>query len=163
MRAIHYGFVLLVKGIFCSQFADGSPRNQNTGSEFIDLASYVLRSLKDMNESGMYKEGLTLHSILWIRQIHGRYHTNTIMEVEFASPYFHSGREIESFNVVVMENFIEESMNVEQNQFSSKTTVEDKSTKLRRGYAIDRFPKMKEDEIKARTQKIGRRVVEKIR
>mmetsp|Transcript_15550 Transcript_15550/g.32965 ORF Transcript_15550/g.32965 Transcript_15550/m.32965 type:complete len:179 (-) Transcript_15550:108-644(-) len=161
MRAIQPSLALLKAVVFCPRYANGSPRRLTIGSEPIDLASYVLHSLQDMNESGIYNEGLTLHSILWTKKIQGRYHAISMMEVVFASPYFHSGSETESFNVVVMENFAEESINEEQNKFSSKSKDDGKSTKRRRGYAIDRFPKMKEDEIeKMRILKIERQITE---
>lgn len=159
MKTIQSIFALLLAVIFGSRHANGSRRSRNTDTEPIDLALYVLHSVQDMNESGIYNEGLTLHSILWTEKIRGRFHDNTIMEVEFASPYFHSGSETESFNVVVMEYFAEESINKEQNQFSSKTNDDHKSSRRRRGFAIDRFPKLKEDEIKkTRISKIARQM-----
>lgn len=109
----------------------------------LEAATFVLDSLKDINDSGIYEESLHLIAVHNISILDGLYHTNTIMTVELESPHFEDATEL--FDVIVME-----SKQLEQGR---------EEDVRRRGYAIDRFPEMKDDEVEASLQrKIDRTV-----
>lgn len=111
----------------------------------LEAATFVLDSLKEINDSGIYEESLHLIAVHNISILDGLYHTNTIMTVELESPHFSSGNATELFVVIVME-----SKQLEQGR---------EEDVRRRGYAIDRFPEMKDDEVEASLQrKIDRTV-----
>jgi len=98
----------------------------------MEAASFVLNSLKEINDSAIYSESLHLHSIHDIAVDDGLYHTNTILSLELSSEHFASGKDTELFKVVVMD---------------SKKLQEGDEGDSRRGYAIERFPKMKDEAI----------------
>ena len=97
----------------------------------MEAASFVLNSLKEINDSAIYSESLHLHSIHDIAVDDGLYHTNTILSLELSSDHFASGKDTELFKVVVMDSKLEEGDEGDS----------------RRGYAIERFPKMKDEAI----------------
>ena len=113
----------------------------------LESATIVLDSLKGINDSGIYEESLHLIAVHNISIVDGLHHMNTIMTVELASPHFASGNATELFDVIVME-----SKQLEQGR---------EEDVRRRGYAIDRFPKMKDDEIEASLQRKIDRTVER--
>mmetsp|Transcript_41379 Transcript_41379/g.86810 ORF Transcript_41379/g.86810 Transcript_41379/m.86810 type:complete len:151 (-) Transcript_41379:147-599(-) len=97
----------------------------------IDAASFVLDSLREINDSGIYAESLALHSVRDAKVIDGLYYKNTLLTIELSSEKFGSGFPIEVFEIIVMESEHEENIH------------------KRVGYAIDRFPKMKDEEIES--------------
>ena len=112
----------------------------------MEAATFVLDSLKDINDSGIYEESLHLIAVHNISIVDGLYHLNTIMTVELESPHFASVLPTELFDVVVMESKLDQGREEDVR---------------RRGYAIDRFPKMKDDEIEASLQRKIDRTVER--
>ena len=113
-----------------------------------EAANFFLDSLKEINDSGIYSESLDLRSIQAADVADGLYHINTILTVELSSPHFASGNETELFEVIVME---------------SKPERDDDGelVRRRRGYAIDRFPRMKDEEIESALQRrVDRTVTE---
>ena len=97
----------------------------------MEAASFVLNSLKEINDSAIYSESLHLHSIHDVAVDDGLYHTNKILTLELSSEHFASGKDKELFQVVVMDSKLQEGDEGDS----------------RRGYAIDRFPKMKDEAI----------------
>ena len=118
----------------------------------IEAAQYVLHSLQNINDSGIYAESLHLHSVPSASIVKGRFHTNKLLTIHFSSPHFASGKETESFEVIVMESEIVEGE--EGENFGDNVRCR------RRGYAIDRFPEMNEEEIKKARQRKVARIVE---
>ena len=110
----------------------------------MEAASFVLNSLKEINDSAIYSESLHLHSIHDIAVDGGLYHTNTILTLELSSEHFASGKGKELFKVVVMESKLQEGDEGDS----------------RRGYAIERFPKMKDEAIEDSLRRKIERTVE---
>ena len=130
-------------------YSANTPISVITDASAIKAAHYVIDSLKEINDSGIYAESLSLHSILAASMVEGIYHNNTVLTIQLASEYFYSGNKTESFEVIVMDSFIQD---------YGET---DDGKRNRRGYAIDRFPKMNEEEIeKASWRKVDKVVRE---
>ena len=113
----------------------------------LEAASFVLNSLKEINDSAIYSESLHLHSIHDVAVDDGLYHTNKILTLELSSEHFASGKGKELFQVIVMESKLQEG-------------DEGSTHRLRRGYAIDRFPKMKDEAIEDSLRRKVERTVE---
>ena len=112
-----------------------------------EAATFVLESLVEMSDSGIYKESLRVNSINNVSIIDGLYHTNSLFVMELASEHFESGQELENFQVIVMDS--KPNANGDENLNGG----------MRRGYAIDRFPKMKDEQIEAaQSRKVERTV-----
>ena len=112
-----------------------------------EAAKFVLESLVEMSDSGIYSEYLRVNSINNVSIIDGLYHTNSLFVMELASEHFESGQELENFQVIVMDG--KPNANGDENLNGG----------MRRGYAIDRFPKMKNEQIEAaQSRKVERTV-----
>lgn len=89
-----------------------------------EAANYVLKSLHDVSGSGIYSN-LRIGSIRDAREADGlHFNTDVTLSLDISSDHFASGNDTETFKMIVMED---------EGQFV--------------GYAIDRFPKMNEDDI----------------
>ena len=125
------------------------PNKEEEEDVALESAIFVLDSLKDINDSLIYEESLHLHLIA-VRNtsiVDGLYHMNKIMTVELSSPHFYSGNATEIFDIIVMESKPEQGR--------------EENGRIRRGYAIDRFPKMNYDEVDASLQRKNARAVER--
>uniref|UniRef100_A0A6S8APD2 Uncharacterized protein n=1 Tax=Aureoumbra lagunensis TaxID=44058 RepID=A0A6S8APD2_9STRA len=104
--------------------------------EIVDAAEFALSRLKKLSDSGIY-ETLSLIRIIRAGRSERTYHSNTLLHMELASPYFASGKLTENFEFVVM-----------------KTKTGDQY----HSFAIEIFPEMNKDAIEQfQNQAIERR------
>lgn len=105
-------------------------------------ARFVLSSLQEINDSGIYRESLRLtKSIRHARLVKSLFHTCILLDVELSSSNFASGNETELFEMIVMGHTPED---LDDGDNALRPKSEDPSKLLSYvGYAIDRFPKMK--------------------
>lgn len=87
-------------------------------------SEYALKELKKLSDSGVY-ETLQLSKVISSQIQDGIFHNNMILKLELSSPFFRSGRDTETFDVIVMSH------------------KEDGV----KSFAIDEFPVMDEDAI----------------
>lgn len=108
-------------------------------TEIAAAAGFVLDSLKEINDSGIYCESLQLHSIHEAKVVDGLFHTCMLLTVELSSSNFASGNETELFEMIAMKRKPGEVR-------GDKDVAPERVTKWH-SYAIDRFPKMKKGAI----------------
>ena len=100
-------------------------------------AGFVLDNLKEISDSGIYGESLQLRSVHNAEVVDGLFHACIVLDAELSSSYFASGNETEMFEMIVMR----------------RTQERPEDPKRWHSYAIDRFPKMKNDAIKNALQR----------
>lgn len=82
----------------------------------IQLSQWVVKELQDLSDSGIYST-LSLHEVLSAEEEPGVFHTNTILGLSLASPYFKSGLKEEDYTVVVMKHAHEDYSTIAINEF----------------------------------------------
>mmetsp|Transcript_44589 Transcript_44589/g.100704 ORF Transcript_44589/g.100704 Transcript_44589/m.100704 type:complete len:244 (-) Transcript_44589:204-935(-) len=92
--------------------------------DILKSASYALGELKLLSDSGVYNT-ISLSKIVEAKTEYGVFHHNTYLTLELASPEFASGEKVESFRLMVMRHFEDDTLS----------------------FAIDEFPEMNEDAI----------------
>lgn len=150
MRHVLLFPVTLLASLIISIVIGAAADDQNNNEAATEAANFVLQSLGEINDSDIYAESLRLHSIHKAQVVDGLYYVNTLLTIEFSSDKFASGNETEVFEVIVMESKLEESDNDGDGGPSHR----------RRGYAIDRFPKMKDEEIESSLRRKVNRTVQ---
>ena len=136
-------------GKSCAHFTNGETQLlESTSVE--SAANFVVQSLKESTTNSIYKESLELRAIHSASFVDGLYHSNILLTVELASAHFDSGNETELFEIIVLESKLE-----------NDKGEEDEVAAIRRGYAIDRFPKMKIEEINSALQRSINQTVER--
>jgi hypothetical protein len=110
------------------KLGESSTYPDDSNSVSVELASWVLQQLREISFSGVYRH-VHLHSVESVRVFPGNYHQNiTQMGMTLYSKYFESNRFVESFKILIMDDCLE-------------------TGKLQRVWAIDQFPRLKQEVI----------------
>lgn len=114
-------------------------------------AEYAVKELKKLSDSRIY-ETLSLSKILTAEEEDGIYHVNTLLTLELASGHFRSGMPIETFNMVVMRNKIDNSMSFAIDEFPEmdERSIEKfwiQKVKERRGQREEMFKKIEQSSV----------------